>query len=209
MTTILSVLPLAIVMVAGPQIVSAIFLATSERPRSNLVAYLTGAAVATTLAVILFHALAGALGFEGALRQGSSAGPLDYIMLGVLVVLIVRTYLARHEAEPPKWMARLTTAAPRFALVLGFVLFLVMPTDVLTTFTVGSYLAANDRSWTDAIPFIGLTVLLLAIPLVALLVMGDRADLVLPKMRTWMTSHSWIVNELVLAFFAVLLISGM
>jgi hypothetical protein len=209
MTTILAALPLTIVMVAGPQIVSAIFLATSERPRPTSVPYLAGAAVATTTAVILFHSLARALGLEGGSREDASARPIDYVMLGLLVVLMIRVYLARHEAEPPTWMAKLTTATPRFSFALGFLLFLLMPTDVITTFTVGSYLAREDRSWADAIPFIVLTVVLVAIPFIVLLVMGERADVVLPRMRAWMVSHSWVVNELVLAFFAVLLVSGM
>lgn len=37
-----TVLPLAIVMVAGPQIITAVFLATSENWRKNSAAFLTG-----------------------------------------------------------------------------------------------------------------------------------------------------------------------
>lgn len=41
----LTVLPLAIVMISGPQILSAIFLATSEEWRRNSLAFVVGAAV--------------------------------------------------------------------------------------------------------------------------------------------------------------------
>ena len=42
------ILPMAFVMIAGPQILSAIFLATSEGWRRNSVAYITGAALSIT-----------------------------------------------------------------------------------------------------------------------------------------------------------------
>ena len=42
------ILPLAFVMIAGPQILSSIFLATSEHWRGNSAAYVTGAALSIT-----------------------------------------------------------------------------------------------------------------------------------------------------------------
>jgi small neutral amino acid transporter SnatA (MarC family) len=45
---LLAALPMAIVMVAGPQIISAIFLATSDQARRNSVTFLLGVALATT-----------------------------------------------------------------------------------------------------------------------------------------------------------------
>ena len=42
------VLPMAFVMIAGPQILSAIFLATSENWRGNSLAYVAGAACSIT-----------------------------------------------------------------------------------------------------------------------------------------------------------------
>ena len=44
-------LPMAFVMIAGPQILSAIFLATSEDWRRNSIAYITGAALSITAIV--------------------------------------------------------------------------------------------------------------------------------------------------------------
>jgi hypothetical protein len=38
--------------------------------------------------------------------------------------------------------------------------------------------------------------------------MGERAERVLPKVRDWMTDNSWIVNELVLLLFVVIVISN-
>ena len=51
-------------------------------------------------------------------------------------------------------------------------------------------------------PFVLLTVLLLALPLLALLLFGRRASRALTRMREWAERHAWIVNEIVIAFSA-------
>ena len=62
MTDFLKVLPLAVVMVAGPQIITAIMLATSVRPRANSSGYVGGAMLAAVFNTCLFFFLARALG---------------------------------------------------------------------------------------------------------------------------------------------------
>ena len=49
--TIAKIIPMAFVMIAGPQILSSIFLATSEQWRRNSAAYVSGAALAITATV--------------------------------------------------------------------------------------------------------------------------------------------------------------
>jgi len=52
---VLAILPLAIVMVAGPQIVSAIVLATSQDARRNSFAFLADVALAITIKTIIAY----------------------------------------------------------------------------------------------------------------------------------------------------------
>jgi small neutral amino acid transporter SnatA (MarC family) len=52
---ILTILPLAFVMIAGPQILCAIFLATSEDWGRNSAAFLVGAALSVTLFVTIAY----------------------------------------------------------------------------------------------------------------------------------------------------------
>lgn len=200
----LSVLPLAVVMVAGPQILSAIFLATSEGWRGNSTAYIVGAALSISAVV----AVAFFVGF-GAIGSGQSGSTLDVVVLVLILVAMVRTYLRRGESEPPKWMGRLETATPRFSFRLGFLLLGFFPTDVITSVTVGSYLAAHGSPLTDAIPFVVLTLLLLALPSLAVVVLGDRAEAALPKIRDWMDANSWVVSEAVLLFFVAIILNGL
>ena len=54
-----------------------------------------------------------------------------------------------------------------------------------------------------------LTLLLLGLPLIGLLVLGSRADAVLPKVRDWMSNNAWVVSEVVLVFFAAITINSL
>jgi uncharacterized membrane protein len=200
----LQVLPLAVVMVAGPQMLSAIFLATSEDWRRNSAAFVAGAALSISTVVTLAYLLGGE-----ATDQGTSSGLLDVLILALLLVAMVNVYLNRADSEPPKWMGRLTTATPRFSFRLGFLLLGVFPTDIVTSVTVGSYLAAQGLPLTDGLGFLALTLLLLALPSLAVLLLGERAEAFLPKAREWMQANAWIVNEVVLLFFVAIVASGL
>jgi hypothetical protein len=59
-----------------------------------------------------------------------------------------------------------------------------------------------------ALPFIVLTLLFLGAPALGVLFMGSRAQRLLPKIRDWMNQNSWIVSEVVIVFFIVIILSG-
>ena len=122
---------------------------------------------------------------------------------------MLRTYLKREESEPPKWMGKLQTATPRFSFRLGALLLGIFPTDILTSVAVGTFLAAHGDDWVDALPFIGLTLLFLSLPALTVVALRERGQVLLPKIRDWMNTHSWIVNELVLALFVGLTLNNL
>jgi Sap, sulfolipid-1-addressing protein len=199
-----TLLPMAFVMVAGPQILSAVFLATSENWRRNSIAFMAGAAVSITAVVTAAYLLS-----DGASQAGASDTTLYVVVLVLLVAAMIRAYVKRQETQPPKWMGRLQTASPGFSFKLGLLLLGIFPTDILTSVAVGTYLAAHDEPWWQGLPFVGLTLLILAIPALLLLGFGPRAQAFLPKAREWMTTNSWIVNEIVLVFFVAITISNL
>jgi hypothetical protein len=57
--------------------------------------------------------------------------------------------------------------------------------------------------------FMALTVVLAGMPLLLLLALGHRADVVLPRLRDWMTTNSWIVNEIVIGLFLVISLNSL
>jgi thiol:disulfide interchange protein len=201
--TLVKILPMAFVMIAGPQILSAIFLATSENWRRNSVAYVAGAALSITAIVTIAFFVS-----DGASSGGASDDTLDYIVLVLLLAAAVHTFRVRKESKPPAWMGKLQTASPKFSFRLGFLLLGVFPTDILTSVAVGTYLASQGDPWWHLLPFLALTLFFLALPLLLILAFRERAQAFLPKARDWMNTHSWIVNEIVIGLFLVLTINS-
>jgi hypothetical protein len=200
----LTLLPMAFVMIAGPQILSSIFLATSENWRRVSAAYIAGAALSITLIVTIAY-----LVLNGAADQGASNDTIYVIVLVLLVAAMVNVYRKRKTSEPPKWMGKLQTASPGFSFKLGFLLLGVFPTDILTSAAVGSYLAAHDDPWWHCLPFVALTLLFLALPSLLLLAFRERGQAFLSKARDWMNTNSWVVNEVVIAFFIAITINSL
>jgi hypothetical protein len=202
MQAFLTVLPLAFVMLAGPQIISAVFLATSENWRANSAAFLAGVLLTVTFFVTLAYFVAKLLkGGPGESHEEGFGQGLDVAIILLLLAAGVYVFLNRHKAEPPRWMGRLQTATPKFSFTLGLLLLGVFPTDIITSTTVGFHLARNDDPWWQCLPFVFATLFLASVPALLVLVLGKRAQAFLPKVRDWMNTNSWIVSEIVIAFF--------
>ncbi len=197
------VLPMCFVMIAGPQILSAIFLATSENWRRNSLAYVFGASLSITAIVTAAYF------FVDNLSAGSGDETVDIIILVLLVAAAIHVYLARATSEPPKWMGKLQTASPGLSFKLGFLLLGFFPTDILTSVAVGAFLNNGGDPWWHALPFIFLTLFLIALPALLVEALGERAHRFLPKLRDWMNDNSWVVNEAVIALFIVIEINSL
>lgn len=208
--TVAEVLPLAFVMIAGPQIISAFFFATTEKWSANSLAYIGGAAVAITAFTSVAYVVSNqASGGSSDGQSSSTDTTIDWIVLVLLVVLIVRVFATRKTSEPPKWMGRLQDASPRFCLVLGLLLLGVFPSDLLTSVTVGLHVGHRGDAWWQVLPFVGVTLLLLSLPAICVLVLGARAKTVLPRVRDWMNDNSWVVSEIVLLLFLGLTVNNL
>ena len=200
----LEVLPMVFVMIAGPQILSAIFLATSDRWRRNSAAFVAGAAVSIPLVVALAYVFS-----SGVPNQRGSNAIRSAIILVALVLAMIHTYRTRETSKPPRWMGKLETATSRFSFRLGFLLLGFFPTNILTSVAVGSYLAARGASLLEAVPFILCTLLVLALPSLTLVALGERAETALPAARNWMDANSWVVTEVVLLFFVAMTLNNL
>jgi hypothetical protein len=210
MGTFFAILPLAFVMIAGPQIISAIFLATGAEWRRNSPAYLAGAGLAISLFVAAAYFVAdGAQGAGGDSDDDSGSTVINAVVLALLLFAAIQTFRKRGETKPPKWMGRLQEATPAFSFKLGFLLLGVFPTDVVTSIAVGGKLAADEQPIYHAAGFVGVTLLLLAVPALLLLVLGKRGQVLLPKVRDWMNTNSWIVSEIVIVLFTGITISSL
>ncbi len=206
MLNLFKVLPMAVVMVAGPQIISALLLATSAQALRDSAAFIAGASLATTIGVTAAYLLSSTF---AAFVMGSRSDVIDYGVIILLLILIVIVFRKRRDTRPPKWMSELQTANRRFSFNLGFLLFLLMPGDIVTMITVGAYVAHHGSPWWHTLPFVLLTTLFVGIPLVVLLLLGKRANIVLPRIGDWIDTNSWIVNEIVIGFFLIMAVTGL
>ena len=201
--TFAKLLPLAFVMIAGPQLITAIFLATTKK-WARTRAFVVGAAISITATVTIAFLLG-----DGASNQGASNNTIDVVILVLLVGAAVHTFVTRKQSKPPKWVGKLEEAQPKDSFKLGFLLLGLFPGDILTSVSVGAYAAAHHDSWWQVVPFVLLTLLLLALPSLLVAILGERARSFLPKVRDWMNSHSWIISEIVLGLFIIIVAAGM
>ena len=204
------VLPLAITMMAGPQIMSAIIFVTSKDAVKLSIAFIAGVAIGVTVGVTITRGLASLLGSSVSLGDSSDSGSAGTIiqigLVGLLVASAVRNWVKRATIEPPKWLGALQEANARKAFLLGLLLLTIFPSDAVVLLTVGANLEQNGQSVLDALPFIGLTILIAALPFLAFLLFHRRAITAMPKLRDWMNTNSWLVNIIVCGIFIVLIL---
>ena len=105
-------------------------------------------------------------------------------------------------------MGKLQEATPKMTFVLGFLLLGFFPSDLVTSISVGSFLGNHGDAWWEVLPFVFLALFFLALPALAVATLGERAQAVLPKIRDWMDTNSWIVSEVVIVFFVIIILSG-
>src|SRR5215217_5472181 len=188
----LAILPLAITMMVGPQIMSAIIFVTTPKPLRTSGAFVLGVAIATTVGVLIALAIASLLGNGVSLgdssENGSTGHIIQYLLVGALVALAVKNYLGRETVEPPKWLGALQSADSKKALKTGLLVIFLMPSDIIIMLTVAVNLVQSKAGFLAALPFIGATILVAALPLLLFLLFHKRAQQFMPKVRDWMNS---------------------
>jgi Sap, sulfolipid-1-addressing protein len=198
-STQLQIVPLALIMVMGPQILTAIFLVTSKEPVKNSIAMLIGVVVAACLSLAIWYLLVKAIGIKPKDEGGPTTA--DWVVSGLLVLAAIHTYRNRHTATVPKWMTALQEAEPKRAFSLAFLLILLMPTDIVAVISTVNWLHDNHKDLPDGWPLVAATTLLMALPLLAYSLLGRRAREAMPGIREWLTTHGWLVNLVVIVYF--------
>jgi hypothetical protein len=197
--TRLHILPLALIMVMGPQILTSIFLVTSRKPVVNSAAMLIGAALGVCTSVVIWYVLVRALHISA--RGGGGPTTADYVVAGLLVLLGIHIFRGRGTAKVPKWMSALQEAEPKRAFSLGFLLIVLMPTDIIAVIATVNYLHDHHMNEVHGWALLVVTVGLLAIPITAYLLFGRRAREAMPGIREWLTGNAWLVNLVVIVYF--------
>ena len=206
----LAVLPLAITMNAGPQIMSAIIFVTASKPLKLSAYFLAGVVIAVTVGVTATYALATVFGNGIPLGDSSDNGSLgniiQYVLVGLFVFASIRSYLGRETSEPPRWLGAMQNAKPSTAFLAGLLLLSIFPSDFVVLMTVGVNLAQSNSSLLSALPFVAATILIAALPALSYVLFRRRAEVLMPKVRDWMNTNSWLVNIIVYVIFILLIL---
>jgi Sap, sulfolipid-1-addressing protein len=207
----LAILPLAITMNAGPQIMSALIFVTAPKPLKLSASFLAGVVIAVSVGLTITYTLATTLGNSISLGDPSDNGSLgniiQYLLVGLLVFLAIKNYVRRESIEPPRWLGALQNAKPRTAFTAGLLLLSVFPSDFVVLVTVGMNLAQNNAPLVAGLPFIVATIFIAALPVLFYLLFHRRAQRAMPKVRDWMNTNSWLVNIIVYVIFIVLILA--
>ena len=207
--TVAATLPLAFVMIAGAQIISSFFFATSENWKTVSAAYVTGAALSILGIVTIAYFVA--KGIKDNIGNGgdSQSETIDYVIVGLLLFLSVYVFLRREQIGTSKVDGQVGDGESESQdFTLGFLLLGFFPSDLISSIVIGTHLANHGDPWWHALPFVFLTLLLLGLPALMVMALGQRAETFLPKIRDWMDTNSWIVSEIVLVFFIFIVLAG-
>jgi threonine/homoserine/homoserine lactone efflux protein len=204
----LAILPLAVTMMAGPQIMADIIFITSGRPVPINGAFVLAVAIAATAGTAIATGLVSLLDIDlGSSSDSGSVGTiLQVALVALLVLAAIKNVVRRETVEPPKWLGALQDADQKKAFITGLLVILAMPSDIVVMLTVGTNLEQTNSSFVEALPFIGATVLVAALPLLGYLLFRRRAQAAMPKVRDWMNNNAWAVNVIVCGIFILLII---
>ena len=224
---IFSLLPLALGIVMSPlAIMALVAVLLSRRARINGIAYLAGWVVAVIVGLGVSYALLGLLEVHQ-----RAAPPVWVPVLRLFISLLLGAaawWIYRrghvHTAEMaaantpkqvtaaapqlPGWLKSVETFTPVRSFLLGLGIFILNPVDlscaVLAALDVRlASLDAGASFWVLAV-FGVVGILPIAIPVVLVLVRGDAATPVLGRVRTWIASHTSVLNAALVLVIAAL-----
>lgn len=199
----LQVIPMAIIMMLGPQILSALFILTGKnRVRASL-SYIFSIFCAATLGTVFIMLVIDLLNLRvpSETEPSQIIMPIKYALVGLLGFGIYKNYRDRNKKITPRWMKVIMAGDVKDNFRLGFFLVYVAPTDLTVMASVAFYLKIHDKPILDALPFLLTTAFIAALPLLVSLVFRKRSEIFLPKANKWLTKNSWMVQAFVLALF--------
>jgi hypothetical protein len=207
LSKILAVLPFALTMNLGPQIITAIALITAVNPVKKSLVYLAAVlTAATSVTLIAFFVFGTFKTRQPAGGKTTTGHVLDYVIVAILVLLAIRVFLKRKKIEKPKLLVKIQGAGYKQVFITGLLLYSFFPTDLAATLTVAAYLASHQLHYYSVLPFLALTVLIAALPILSYLTFEKRAKAAMPRVEEWLDSHAWIVNEVVILFFICMIL---
>lgn len=204
--TDISIIPLALTVMLGPQILVGMLLITRQDAIRSSLIYSVAVASTLMLTTFIYYAIATYTGIHK-IEIGNKP-ILKYFLVLLFVFLIIRSILNRNNiTEPPKWMKSIKTASLSRIFILGFSLIAFMPTDIIVSFSVGSLLTNSESPYLDFLPFFSAVLLITFSPMLLYFLLGKNRTNYLKKVNKWLNTNGYMINVIVLVYFITLLVN--
>lgn len=207
------VLPLAVVVALSPApIIAVIVVLLGADARRRGAALLAGRVVGVVLVVAVFTLFAEAIVLIGVPVLVEAVLQL---VLGLLLVVVGVRKLARRspaEAEPPRWMASLEGMSAARAFGFALVLSIVNPKELAmgaaTGLVIGGLIPDPGPALAVGLVYTVVAVLGVAVPLGAVVLMGERAAPLLTGIRGWLERNNAVLMAILLLVFGAILLGN-
>lgn len=197
-TALGDLLPAALGVAISPiPIIATVLMLLSQRARQTAPAFAVGWMLGIAVVLVVVLLIAGPDGIDTASSSGASSW--IKLVLGLLFLLLAwNTWRKRprpgQEVEPPKWMASLENVKPFTALGLGALLGGVNPKNLALAVSgavaIASAGLSGGQEVVSVVVFVIIGSLLVAGPVVAFLVAGERMAGPLGALKQFMEVHN-------------------
>jgi Sap, sulfolipid-1-addressing protein len=198
-------------------VIALILMLFSKRARSNGPAFAGGWLLGIAVVGAIVLAVSGAVGVSSG-GAPSTAASVVQLVLGLLLLLMAAGQWRRRpapgeEAATPKWMEGIEEFTPGRAAGVGAVLSGANPKNLLlivgASVTIAEAGLSGGQTAIAFAVFAVLASLTVLVPVLAYLLLGERAARVLDQLKTWLShNNAAVMAVLLLVFGAVLLGKG-
>ena len=209
-------LPSAVGVALSPlPIVAVILMLATPKGRANGAAFAVGWVVGLTVVCVLVLWLAG--GADDPDSGTSTAVDVLELVFGVVLLGVAKKQWDKRPAPGeasvlPKWMDSLQDFDARRALLVGGALAAINPKNLALTLAGAAAIAQGGLSAGGDVVAIAVFVLLASVtiagPVLAYLVMGERAESALATVRQWMGDNNATIMTVVCVVLAAKLVGG-
>ena len=215
-TAISDILPLAVgVAISVMAIIAVILMLFSKQARSTsvgfLIGWVLGVTVVVTLTVLIADPAQQATGGEESLLYA-----IVHIVLGLFLLLVAyRDWKKRPKAgevpEMPKWMSSIDSFTASKALGMGVLLSGLNPKNLALILSAGVTISAAELTASETIIvliiFIVIACISVATPVIAYLVLGEKAESTLNSWKAWLIQNNAEVMAVVFLLFGISVLS--